>query len=762
MIQDRLLHQALQTALQAALQNPASPPSATTSRRHFMVASVGGMLGLCLNLGPGPAQAQNAPAARPGSRPTETPTAFVAIARDGTTTILCNRLDMGQGIETALAMICAEELEADWSRVRTGFGNQQASYVDPAMGMHLTGGSNSIKNSYTQYRELGARTKAMLLAAASAQWGVPAAQLRAQQGVVSGVVGGVGRTAGYGELFEAAMALPVPEAVPLKDPKDFRLIGKPTGLKVAQAKGNGQQGYGIDVRLPGMLTAVIQRPPVFNGRVAAFDAAAALNVKGVQAVLPVALDRGGQGLAVVADGYWPAQQGRQALKIDWDLAGLARPDSAALLAEYRRLAQQPGTPAPSAALRADTAPLAQAPRRISAEFVFPYLNHAQLEPLACTVDLRADRAVIHAASQMPGVDAGAAASVLGLKPEQVEIVVQMAGGGFGRRATPTGEWVREACAVAKALADRGQRAPVKVVWSREDDMRSGYYRPFTLHRADIGFDARGRVLAWDHRIVSQSILAGSPFEPFMVQQGVDITTTEGLREPYALPLNLSVHHPKVNVPVLWWRSVGSTHTAYVMETLIDEIAMATQQDPVAYRLALMGSEPRAARHRAALQLAVQQSGYGQRKLPPGQAWGVAVHESFESVVAFVVVARLTGRGAQRRPELLAVTAGVHCNFCVNPRSVEAQVEGSVLMALATTLPGHAITLKDGAVEQGNFDRYTLPRIGQMPKVATHIVPSSDPPKGMGEPALPPLAPALANALARLTGRRQRELPFSWA
>jgi isoquinoline 1-oxidoreductase beta subunit len=297
------------------------------------------------------------------------------------------------------------------------------------------------------------------------------------------------------------------------------------------------------------------------------------------------------------------------------------------------------------------------------------------------------------------------------------------------------------------------------MWSREDDMAAGYYRPFTVHRAEIGFDAAGKVLSWEHRVVSQSILAGSPFEAFMVQQGVDVTTVEGLREPYALPMNVSVHHPKVNVPVLWWRAVGSTHTAYVMETLIDEIATATRQDPVAYRMALMGSDAKAARHKAALQLAVEASGYGRRKLPAGTAWGVAVHESFGSVVAYVVEAALRGRGAERRPVLTRVTAGVHCNFCVNPRSVAAQVEGSVLMALATTLPGHAITLKEGRVEQRNFDRFTLPRLAQMPRVDVHVVPSAEPPTGMGEPALPPLAPAFANAVARLTGQRQRELPF---
>lgn len=288
-------------------------------------------------------------------------------------------------------------------------------------------------------------------------------------------------------------------------------------------------------------------------------------------------------------------------------------------------------------------------------------------------------------------------------------------------------------------------------------MRAGYYRPLTVHRAKIGYDAQGRIAGWEHVIVSQSIVSGSPFEAFMVQGGVDATTPEGMREPYAIPMRLSVHHPQVNVPVLWWRSVGSTHTAYVMETLLDEIAVATKQDPVAYRMGLMQGD-KAARHRAALQLAVDKSGYGKRKLPAGTAWGVAVHESFESVVAYVVEATMK----DGQPVLKRVTAGVHCNYCINPRTVEAQVQGSVVMALATTLPGHAITLKDGVVEASNFHQYTMARLPQAPKVDVHVVPSQDPPKGMGEPGLPPLAPAFANAVARLTGQRQRELPFRFA
>ncbi len=725
------------------------------SRRAFVTTTVGGAVGL--GLLPGLARAQAA--AKPGSKPTEQPLAFVSIAKDGTTTILCNRMDMGQGIETGLAMICAEELEADWSRVRTGFGDQQGAYVDPMFGIHLTGGSTAVKNSYAQYRELGARTRAMLVSAAAQSWGVPAAGLSASHGVVSGG----GKSAGYGELFEAAMKLPVPETVALKDPKDFKLIGKPTGLKVSRAKSTGTQTYGMDVQLPGMLVAVIQRPPVFKGRVAKFDASEASKLKGVKAVLPVTLHNGGQGVAVVATGYWAAKQGREAVKIDWDLSGVAKADSTQLLVQYRELAKSPGTPSPSAALQGDASGWSKAPKTLTAEFVFPYLNHAQMEPLACTVDLKADSCTAYFASQMPGFDAMAIAQTVGLKPEQVQIKVQMAGGGFGRRATPGSDWPREAAAVAVALAQAGQRAPVKVIWSREDDMKAGYYRPMTLHRAEIGFDATGKVLGWQHRIVSQSILKGTMLEGFGYQKGVDGNTTEGMKEPYELPMNVSVHHPDVNVPVLWWRSVGSTHTAYVMETLIDEIATATKQDPVAYRMKLMDGNPKADRHRAALQAAVDKSSYGKRKLPAGQAWGVAVHESFESVVAYVVVASLKGKGKDRQPVVHEVHAGVHCNLCVNPKAVETQVQGAAIMAIATTMPTHRITVKDGVVEQSNFYDVAMPRLPDAPKLMTvSIVPSNDPPKGMGEPGLPALAPALANAVAWLTGKRQRELPFSFA
>ncbi len=733
----------------AALQTP----EIALSRRQFVTLSVGGVVGLAfMPLASPEVSAQNAPAVPPGQKPTERPGAFVTIAKDGTTTVLCNRMDMGQGIETALAMICADELEADWSKVKTGFGNQQANYVDPMFGMHLTGGSNSVKNSFQQYRELGARTRAMLVGAAADQWKVAPASLKAENGVVSGG----GRSATYGQLFDAAMKQPVPETVALKDPKDWRLIGKPTGLKVSRAKSTGQQPYSIDVKLPGMLTAVIAHPPGFGGKFKTFDASAAEKIKGVRAVLPVELDRGARGIAVVADGYWPAKMGRDALKVEWDVSGVEQPDTPKLLAQYRELAKSGGSLAPDPKFRADVSRIAGAPNKLSAEFAFPYLNHAQMEPLVCTVDLKAASCDVYTASQMPGVDVAAIAKSTGLAMDKVTMHVQMGGGGFGRRAVPTSDYLLEAVSVAKALNAAGKRVPVKVVRSREDDLKAGYYRPMTVHRAEIGYDAQGNILGWDHRIVSQSILAGSAFEAFQVKEGVDATTTEGMRDPYEMPMRLAVHHPKVNVPVLWWRSVGSTHTAFVMETLVDEIAAATGQDPVAYRMKLMGSgHPR---HKAALQLAVDQSGYGKKTLPAGMQWGVAVHESFESVVAYVVEAGLK----DGKPVIGAITAGVHCNLCVNPRTVEAQVQGSAIMALGTTLPGHAITLKDGVVEQGNFHDFPPPRITDAPLVSVHIVPSNDPPKGMGEPGVPPLAPALANALRRAGAKPLRELPFKLA
>ena len=730
-------------ALMQREQSASAPAAGGLPRRSFL--KLGALSGFALGAFPLGTLAQDA--AQPATlKPTQQPSAFLHIGADGSTTITINRLDFGQGVQTSLPMILAEELDADWSKVKSVHGSNDPAYVDPLFGLHITGGSGSIAHSYTQYRELGARARAMLVQAAAARWKVEPTGLRTRNGQV---IGPAGQQLGYGELAEAAMALPVPTRVTLKDPKDFQLIGQPTGRLDAAAKSSGHQDYGIDVRLPGLLTAVVAHPPVFGARLQSVDDSAARAIKGVKAVLRIPADRGGEAVAVLAEGYWAAKQGRDALKLEWDSSAVEKVDSVRQLAQYRALATQPGP----RRFDADVSALDKAPHQISAEFIFPYLAHAPMEPLNCTVRVEAGKAELWVGTQMPGLDGMAAATVLGLPPQNVQVHVQMAGGGFGRRAIPSSDYVVEAAQVAKAALAAGISAPVRLLWSREDDVKGGYYRPMHLHTARIGFDGQGRIQAWDHVIVGQSILAGSPFEPMMVKNGIDGTAVEGMKEPYEIPMRLTVQHPKVNVPVLWWRSVGSTHTAFVMETLIDEIARTTRQDPVAYRMKLIGEQH--PRHKAALQLAVEKSGYGKKKLAPGRAWGVAVHESFNSVVAYVVEASLK-KGV---PTLHKVTAGVHCNRVINPRSLEAQVQGGALMGLSMCLPGAAITLKDGQVEQSNFGDYAVPRITAMPQIAVHTVLSDDAPTGMGEPGLPPLAPAFANAVARLSGKPVRELPF---
>jgi isoquinoline 1-oxidoreductase beta subunit len=720
----------------------------TVSRRGFLkagaVAGGGLVLGFML-----PAGGRMARAAE-GKPAIYAPNAFLRVAPDNTVTVIVNRLEFGQGVHTALPMVIADELDADWAQMRAELAPAGDAYKDPAFGMQITGGSGTIAHSFTQYREVGARARAMLVAAAAEQWKVSPSQCRSAKGLVYGPAG---QKATYGQLADAAMKQPVPETVTLKDAKQFRYVGKPMKRLDARAKSSGRQQFGIDFKPEGAKVAVVAHPPVFGAKVAKFDAAKAKAIRGVLEVVEIPVDRGGRGIAVIAEGYWPAKQGRDALEIEWDTAGVGKLDSAAQLLEFAELSKTPG----AVARQADTAKLATAAKKISAVYEFPYLAHAPMEPINCTVDLKTDSCTLWVGSQFQTGDQAAAAKTAGLKPEQVTLHTMMAGGGFGRRAVPTSDFVVEAVNIAKAWKAAGHQGPVKMMWSREDDIRGGYYRPSHLHRAEIGLDAQGNIVAWDHVIVGQSIAAGTPFEGFMIQKGVDSTMVEGMGAPYEVPLNLTAHIAKANVPVLWWRSVGSTHTAFVMETLIDEAAHAAKADPVAYRKKLI--DARHTRHHAALDLAVAKSGYGKKTLPKGHAWGVAVHESFNTVVAYVVEASVAKDGT---PRLHKATAGVHCNLAVNPLSIAAQVEGAALMALGTTLPGARITLKDGVVEQQNFGDYTVARMNDMPQVEVHIVPSNEPPTGLGEPGLPPLAPAFANALFKLTGKRLRKLPFDLA
>jgi isoquinoline 1-oxidoreductase beta subunit len=720
-----------------------------TSRRGFLkagaVASGGLVLGFML-----PAGGRMARAAE-GKSVVYAPNAFLRVAPDNTVTVMVNRLEFGQGVHTSLPMVIADELDADWAQMRAELAPAGDAYKDPAFGMQITGGSGSIAHSFTQYREIGARARAMLVAAAAEQWKLKPEQCRTAKGIVYGPAG---QKASYGSLADAAMKQPVPQTVTLKDAKQFRYIGKPMKRLDARAKSSGRQQFGLDFKpADGKLAvAVVAHPPVFGAKVKAFDASKAKAIRGVLAVVEIPVDRGGRGIAVIAEGYWPAKQGRDALEIQWNTDGLAKVDSAAQLAEFAELSRTKGAVARSA----DAPAVGSAAKKISAVYEFPYLAHAPMEPINCTVDLKDDSCTLWVGSQFQTGDQAAAAATAGLKPEQVTLHTMMAGGGFGRRAVPTSDFVVEAVNIAKAYKAAGHSGPVKMIWSREDDIKGGYYRPSHVHRADIGIDAQGKILAWDHVIVGQSIAAGTPFEGFMIQKGVDSTMVEGMGAPYDVPMNLSAHIAKANVPVLWWRSVGSTHTAFVMETLIDEAAHAAGADPVAYRKKLIDAKH--ARHHAALDLAVAKSGYGKKALAKGRAQGVAVHESFGTVVAYVVEASLVD-GA---PKLHKVTAAVHCNLAVNPLSIEAQIQGAALMALGTTLPGAAITLKDGMVEQQNFGDYTVARMNDMPQIEVHIVPSNDAPTGLGEPGLPPLAPAFANALFKLTGKRLRKLPFDLA
>jgi len=721
----------------------ASSGSIEIGRRRFLKLGVGsGFAVYAMTI-----SAQTAPALpQAGLSPQEQPSAFVSIDGDGIVTVTTGKTDMGQGVVTALPMLVAEELDADWAKMRFQLAPAAEAYKDQVYKMQIVGGSTTIKHSWIQYREIGARMRAMLVAAAAKRLGISASVLRTEAGVV---IAPNGVRLSYGELASAALAEPVPSSVQLKSPAQFKLIGKPTGRLDAREKSNGQQKFGIDFSLPGMRTVVMLHPPVFGAKVARFDATQAQAIAGVEAVYQVPLYNGGTGLAVVANGFWPARMAREVLQVDWDITGVEKADTDALWESYRALALQPGITAHAD----DTSALANAPLKITAEYTFPYLAHTPMEPLNCSIDYQGDQCTVWVGSQLQTADQAAVATVLGLKPEQVTLNTMMAGGGFGRRAVPTSDYLVDAAQVAKARYAAGHRGPIKMIWTREDDVRGGYYRPMHLHRVEIAHDGKGTVQAWKHMIVGQSITGGTPIETFTVKNGVDETMVEGVAgSPYPFPIALEVHHPKVNVPVLWFRSVGHSHTAFVMETLVDELARAGGIDPVAYRRRLLVKHPR---NLAALDLAVQKSGYGKKRLPSGHAWGVAVHESFGSVVAYVVQVSMRAN----EPVLHQVTAGVHCNLAVNPRTIEAQLEGGMLMGLGMTIPGAQITLKDGHVQQHNWNDYRVPTHALMPKMTVHIVPSAEPPTGIGEPSLPPIAPALANAIAAITGKRHRSLPF---
>lgn len=662
--------------------------------------------------------------------------AFIRIGTDDSVTIIVNKSEMGQGVYTALPMIVAEELDADWKRVRF-----EAAPVDPAYnhtqwGIQATGGSTSVRSSWEQLRKAGATARAMLVAAAAESWKVEAKSCRTGGGFV--IHRSSGRRLSYGKLASRAARLTPPAAVALKNLKGFRLVGKPTRRLDTPDKSNGKALFGIDVRLPGMLTAVVARPPVFGGKAKSFNAAKAKAVAGVRHVVEIE-----RGIAVVADGFWPAKLGRDALEIDWEEGPLADFDSQRQREQYAELARRPGS---AARKEGDVAAaMDRAAKRIEAVYELPYLAHATMEPLNCVADVRQDSCEIWTGTQFQTVDRNAAATAAGLQPEQVRLHTMFLGGGFGRRAVPNSHFVREAAEISKAV-----KAPVKVIWTREDDIRGGYYRPMWHNRIAAGLDAHGSPIAWSHTIVGQSILAETSFARENV---IDLSSVEGAADlPYAIPnLSVELHSPKINIPVLWWRSVGHSHTAFAVESFLDELAHAGGREPYELRRALLANQPR---QRAVLELAAQKAQWG-RPLPRGRGRGIALHASFGSIVAQVAEVSVSQEGKVR---VHRVVCAIDCGPIVNPDTIKAQMESGIVFGLSAALYGE-ITFEKGRVKQSNFHDYPLLRIHEMPRVEVHIVPSTESQGGVGEPGVPPIAPAVANAIFAATGKRIRRLPI---
>ena len=709
------------------------------SRRDFLKASGGLLLAVALPT-KGFAQAQ--------AQALFAPNAFIRIAPDNTVTVIVKHLEMGQGTYTGLPTLVAEELDADWSQIRVEGAPADASrynnlFWGQAQG---TGGSTALANSYEQLRKAGATARAMLVSAAASNWGVPSSEITVSKGMV--LHKNLDRKATFGELAADAAKQPVPAEVALKDPKDFVYIGKPAARSDAHAKSTGSAIFTQDVKLPGLLTAVVLHPERFGAKLKSFDAAKAKAVKGVVDVVAFSTPAT-NGVAVLAKDYWSAKKGRDALSAEWDETGAFRLGSAEIMAEYKKLAVTQGTVA-----RKDgdvERALKDAPKTLEAAYEFPYLAHASMEPMNCAVKLDSAGCEIWNGEQFQTIDQAVVAKLVELKPEQVKLNMLYAGGSFGRRANPQSDFVLEAAAIAKAI---GGRAPVKLVWGREDDMRAGYYRPMYYHSLEAGLDAQGRPIAWRHTIVGQSILAGTAFESMMVKDGVDATSVEGAATlPYAIPnLAVELHSPKIGVPVQWWRSVGSTHTAFATECFLDEIARATKKDPLQLRRALLVKHPR---HKAVLELAAQKAGWS-KPLAKGRARGIAVHESFNTFVAQVAEISKKKDGSLK---LERVVCAVDCGVAVNPNIIAMQMESGIGYGLSAALTG-AITLKGGSVEQSNFHDYPVLRINQMPRVDVHIVSSKEKPTGVGEPATPVIAPALANAILALNGKPVRALPLS--
>jgi isoquinoline 1-oxidoreductase beta subunit len=711
-----------------------------TNRRNFLRGSAAVGAALIVGFDPRGALAAGAEGAQINP--------FVKIGADGLVTVVLKHFEMGQGTTTGLTTLVAEEIDADWDRVAIEFAPANDElYKNLLMGSQGTGGSTAMANSYMQYRQAGAAARAVLVRAAADAWGVAPDAVSVEGGVLKSG----DRSAHFGEMAAAAAKLEAPAEPALKTPDRFRLIGaEKLPRKDSAAKTDGSATFAIDVKVPGMVVAVMLRSPKFGGKLASFDAAEAEKVPGV---VDIKAAPNGAGVFVYGRNTWAAIKGREALTAEWDFSDAETRSTDAMIADHVALLDADAEYAAHGDAAATEAALAGAAKTVEADFVLPFLAHAPMEPLNCLIEPTDGGVRIHDGCQFPAITKPTVAGVLGLKPEQVEIRTVYAGGSFGRRAIPTSDYHVEA---AMAFAALGGKTPVRLMWTREDDLAGGYYRPMAAHRVRIGLTADGAIAGWRHRVATKSIFKGTALEPFTVKDGVDTASIEGVEDtPYAIPgMSVGLSDFRTQVPVLWWRSVGHTHTAFAMETALDMAAEAAGADPVAFRLGLLPQDTADGRRLAGvLKLAAEKAGWN-GPAPEGRFRGVAAHRSFNTYVAQVVEISLDGEAVK----VERVVCAVDCGVAVNPDVIRAQMEGGIGYGLGHAMR-NAITVTDGVVDQANFPDYEPLRIKDMPAVETHIVTSTEAPTGVGEPGLPPLAPALANAIRAATGKRVARLPM---
>lgn len=718
------------------IRSVSAKSSTSMQRRDFLKISVAASGGLLIGFQfPGISKLASAQQA---SIATFIPNAFVRIGTDERVTVIVNHSEMGQGVYTSLPMLLAEELDADWTKIGFEPAPVDPRYNHPAFGMQMTGGSSSVWSGLEQFRQAGAAARAMLIAAAAQRWNVGADACRTDSGAV---FNGTNRRLTYGQLVGAAAKLTPPEHVSLKDPKTFKLIGKPIKRLDTPEKLNGKAVFGIDVKLPGMLTAVIARPPIFGAKVKNFDDSRARSMPGVRKIVAIPA-----GVAVIADTFWQAKIARDAVRVEWDEGSMQNFSTTQMMQEFRERAKSPG-----ASVRKDgdaDRALAGAARKIEAVYEVPYLSHLMMEPLNCTVDLRSDSCEVWTGSQFQTVDRANAAKVAGLPNEKVQLHTTFLGGGFGRRANPQSDFVVEAVYVAKAAG-----APVKVIWTREDDMAGGWYRPAFLHAIEGALDANGDAVSWRSRLVGQSIMAHTMFAAVMMKgKPYDPSSVEGVDDlPYAIPnVTVESHQAEVSVPVQWWRSVGHSHTAFAVECFMDELAGLAGKDPYQFRRALLQKQPR---HLGVLDLVAQKAGW-EKPLPKGMGRGIAVHFAFGSYSAHVAEVSVT----ENKARVHRMVCAIDCGQYVNPGIIAAQTEGAAIVGASAAL-FQELTFDNGRLQQTNFHTFPVLRMNECPEFETYIVESKEKSGGVGEPGLPCAAPAIANAIFSATGKRIRRLPI---